>query len=157
MEVKAVEKYIRISPKKARPVADIVRGQRASEALTALRFTPKKGAKVIAKAVKSAVANAEHNFNADKDNLYIKSISIDNGPSLKRFRPRSRGMVSHILKRTSHVTVVVSDETPTVKIPKSKLQIPKKRTEKPVKKETVKTIEAKKVETKKEETPKETK
>jgi len=148
MEVRAVEKYIRISPKKARPIADIVRGQNAKQALVTLNFTPKKGAKIIAKAVKSAVANAEHNYNAEKDNLYIKSITIDSGPSLKRFRPRSRGMVSHILKRTSHVTVVISDEKPTVK--SSKLKVQSQKTVKAEKKEAVKKVIPNKVEAEKE-------
>jgi large subunit ribosomal protein L22 len=110
MEVRAVEKFIRISPKKARLVADIVRGQNAKEALVTLKFTPKKAAKIIHKAVKSAISNAENNFNINGDTLVIKSISIDNGPSLKRFQPVSKGMAHHILKRTSHISVVVSDE-----------------------------------------------
>ncbi len=118
MEVKAVEKFIRISPKKARPVADLVRGQKAMESLTLLRFTPKKGAKIIYKAVKSAVSNAENNFSLKSDDLIIKSISIDGGPSLKRFRPVSKGMGHRILKRTSHITVVVSDQKTTSKTSK---------------------------------------
>lgn len=131
MEVRAVEKFIRVSPKKARPVAKELKGKKAKEALEILNFSQKKGATLIAKALKSAVANAEHNYNAEGDNLFIKSILIDGGPSLKRFRPRSRGMVSHILKRTSHITVIVSDEkiaSETEKKPKKPLsaQIKKK-------------------------------
>jgi large subunit ribosomal protein L22 len=109
MEVKSVEKYIRISPKKARLVADMVRGQNAKKSLVMLKFVPKKAANIIYKALKSAVANAENNFHLDGDLLVITKISIDGGPTLKRFRPRSKGMASHILKRTSHITVVVSD------------------------------------------------
>lgn len=115
MEVKAVEKYIRISPRKARLVADIVRGKNAKQALVTLQFTPKKAAGIIYKAVKSAVANAENNFNLEADGLTISKITIDNGPTLKRFRPRARGMAAHIRKRTSHVTVIVSGEKLTKK------------------------------------------
>lgn len=109
MEVKAVEKFIRISPKKARLVADVIRGKNAKESLTILKFTPKKAAKIIYKALKSAISNAENNFNIDGEGLVIKSISVDGGPSLKRFQPVSKGQAHHILKRTSHITVVVSD------------------------------------------------
>jgi large subunit ribosomal protein L22 len=110
MEVRAVEKYIRISPKKARLVADVVRGEKAVNALAMLRFMPKKAAKIIYKALDSAVANATNNAGLNRDDLVISKITIDKGPSLKRFRPRSRGMASALLKRTSHVTVVVSAE-----------------------------------------------
>lgn len=110
MEVKAVEKYIRISPRKARLVADLVRGQNAKKALVTLKFMPKKAAGIVFKAVKSAVANAENNFNLNAEDLVISKITIDNGPTLKRFRPRSKGMASSIRKRTSHITVVVSGE-----------------------------------------------
>lgn len=122
MEVQAVEKFIRISPKKARLVADVVRGQNAKKSLTTLAFMPKKGAKVIYKALKSAIANAENNHNLDGDSLVISKISVDSGPTLKRIRPRSKGMASHILKRTSHVTVVVSAE----EVKKAKKAEPKK-------------------------------
>ena len=110
MEVQAVEKYIRISPKKARLVADVVRGDNAVHALATLRFMPKKAAGIIYKALHSAVANATNNAGLAKEDLVISKITIDKGPSLKRFRPRSRGMASALLKRTSHVTVVVSAE-----------------------------------------------
>lgn len=109
MEVQAVEKYIRISPKKARLVADMVRGGNAKQSLTLLKFVPKKAAKIIYKALKSAVANAENNFNLDGGNLVIAKISVDSGPTLKRFRPGAKGMAKPLKKRTSHVTVVVSD------------------------------------------------
>lgn len=110
MEVQAVEKYIRISPKKARLVADVVRGENAVRAMAMLKFMPKKAAEIIYKAIHSAVANATNNAGLDRDSLVISKITIDKGPSLKRFRPRSRGMASALLKRTSHVTVVVSAE-----------------------------------------------
>jgi large subunit ribosomal protein L22 len=115
MEVKAVEKFIRISPKKARLVADVVRGKNAKASLHTLNFTDKKAAKIIYKAVRSAIANAENNNHLDGDLLTIKGISIDSGPSLKRFRPRSRGMAHHIIKRTSHITVILSDEVKPIK------------------------------------------
>lgn len=121
MEVQAVEKYIRISPKKARLVADVVRGQNAVTALATLRFMPKKAAKIIYKALNSAVANATNNAGLDKNDLIISRITVDKGPSLKRFRPRSKGMASALLKRTSHITVVVSGETKAVKKEAKKL------------------------------------
>jgi len=110
MEVRAIEKYIRISPKKARLVADVVRGEKAVNALATLKFMPKKAAKIIYKALNSAVSNATNNAGLVKEDLVISKITIDKGPSLKRFRPRSRGMASALLKRTSHITVVVSAE-----------------------------------------------
>jgi large subunit ribosomal protein L22 len=151
MEVKAVEKYIRISPKKARLVANIVRGQNAKKALVTLKFTPKKAAKIIHKAVKSAVANAENNFNAEGEKLIIKSISVDGGPSLKRIQPVSKGMAHSILKRTSHITVVVSDETTTIKSKKLKLEAKKAKKTKSEKFKPAKDVEkndTKKVENK---------
>jgi len=110
MEVRAQEKYIRISPKKARLVADIVRGDNAVQALTTLKFMPKKAAAIIYKALNSAVSNAVNNYGLEKDALVISKLTVDQGPSLKRFRPRSKGMASSLLKRTSHITVVVSAE-----------------------------------------------
>lgn len=116
MEVRALEKYIRISPKKARLVADVVRGQNAVSALTTLKFMPKKAAGIIYKALNSAISNAVNNYGLTKNDLIISKITVDSGPSLKRFRPRSKGMASPILKRTSHVTVVVAgDEAKKIK------------------------------------------
>ena len=109
MEVKAVGKYIRISPQKARLVADVVRGMGVDEAITTLRFMPKKGAGIIQKVIESAVANATQDDNSDVDNLYVKSIFIDGGPSLKRIRPRAQGRATRIIKRTSHVTVILDE------------------------------------------------
>jgi len=108
METKAVAKYIRISPRKARLVADTVRGMKVDEAITALRFMPKKGARILRKVIESALANADQ-MESDIDTLYIKSIEINGGPSLKRFRPRAMGRATRILKRTSHITVVVDE------------------------------------------------
>ena len=110
MEVKAVAKYIRISPQKARLVADVVRGMDAGQALTTLRFMPKKGAAIIRKVLESAVANADQTDTIDVDTLYVKEILVDGGPMLKRFRPRAQGRATRILKRSSHITVVVDEK-----------------------------------------------
>lgn len=109
METKAVAKYIRISPQKARLVADVVRGMDADTAITTLKFMPKKGARILRKVIESAVANAIQTEKVDTDTLYIKNILIDGGPMLKRFRPRAMGRATQILKRTSHITVVVDE------------------------------------------------
>lgn len=110
MDVRAQEKYIRISPKKARPVADLVRGKKAIASLTLLKFTPNKAAAIIAKAIKSAVANAENNHQLTKEDIIIKRITVDKGPMLKRARAGFKGSPTPILKRTSNITVVVSDQ-----------------------------------------------
>ncbi len=109
METKAVAKYIRISPQKARLVADVVRGMEVGSAITTLRFMPKKAARILRKIVESAVANADQNEAIDVDTLYVKDVFVDGGPMLKRFRPRAQGRATRILKRTSHITVVVAE------------------------------------------------
>ena len=109
METKAVARYIRISPQKARLVADLVRGQDVDSAITTLKFMPKKAARILRKVIESAVANAVQTDTVDADTLYIKNILIDGGPMLKRFRPRAMGRATRILKRTSHITVVVDE------------------------------------------------
>ena len=109
METRAVAKYIRISPQKARLVADVVRGMEVDNAITTLKFMPKKGARILRKVIESAVANAIQTEKVDADTLYIKKILIDGGPMLKRFRPRAMGRATRILKRTSHITVVVDE------------------------------------------------
>ena len=110
MEVRAVGKYLRISPYKARLVADMVRGKPVDEALTVLKFTVKKGSRLINKTLRSAVANAENTHMIDVDNLFVKTILIDDGPRLKRFRPRAMGRATSILKRMSHITVVLAEK-----------------------------------------------
>jgi len=110
MEAKAVAKYIRISPRKARQVVDLIRGKNVDEAFGILKFTPHKGAYLIEKVLKSAVANAEHNYEMDIDELYVSKAYIDQGPTLKRFKPRAMGRADLIRKRTSHITVVVSEK-----------------------------------------------
>lgn len=109
MEAKAVAKYIRIAPRKVRVVMDLIRGKNVAEAFAILKFTPKAGAEVIEKVLKSAVANAENNFDMNVDKLYVSAAYVDQGPTLKRIHPRSRGQAFSIMKRTSHVTVVVSE------------------------------------------------
>jgi len=110
MEAKAVAKYIRISPQKARLVADLIRGVSVDAAVNTLRFMPKKGARLIRKVVESAVANAQQNPAIDVDTLYVKGIHVDGGPMLKRIQPRAMGRANRILKRTSHVTVVLDEK-----------------------------------------------
>jgi large subunit ribosomal protein L22 len=109
MEAKAVLKNIRISPQKARLVADMIRGKQVDNALNTLKFTPKKGARIIRKVVESAVANASQNEAIDVDTLFVKKIFINGGPTLKRIRPRAMGRASRILKRSSHITVVLDE------------------------------------------------
>ena len=110
MESKAVAKYVRIAPRKVRVVMDLIRGKNVAEAFAILKFTPKAGADVVEKVLKSAVANAENNFDMDVDKLYVKTAFVDQGPTLKRIHPRSRGQAFKILKRTSHVTIVVDEK-----------------------------------------------
>ena len=107
---KAVAKYVRIAPRKVRVVMDLIRGKNVAEAFAILKFTPKAGADVVEKVLKSAVANAENNFDMDVDKLYVKTAFVDQGPTLKRIHPRSRGQAFKILKRTSHVTVIVDEK-----------------------------------------------
>lgn len=107
MEVKAITKYVRISPTKLRLPINEVKGKSAGQALTILKFMPLKAAGIIHKTLHSAIANAENNEKVDVDGLVVKNIFVDQGPSMKRFRPRARGRASRILKRSSHLTVIV--------------------------------------------------
>lgn len=110
MEAKAQAKYIRISPQKARLVADLVRGKKVEEAKSILTFTRKKAAGIIGKVLKSAVANATQNPGIDEDILFVKTIFVDQGPSLKRWRARAQGRVAPIKKRMSHITVILDEQ-----------------------------------------------
>lgn len=110
MQAKAVAKTVRIAPRKARLVIDLIRGKQVGEALSILKFTPKAASPVIEKVLNSAIANAEHNYDMDANNLVVEKAYVDEGPTLKRFRPRARGSASQINKRTSHITIVVSDQ-----------------------------------------------
>ena len=109
MEVRAVGKYLRVSPYKARHVADLVRGKNVDEALTILKFTPKKGSRLINKTLRSAVANAQNTKSIDVETLFVKTIFVDEAPRLKRWRPRAMGRATRIIKRMSHVTVVLAE------------------------------------------------
>jgi large subunit ribosomal protein L22 len=110
MEVKACARYSRIAPRKIRIVLNLIRGKSIREAFAILKFTPKVGSEVIEKVLRSAVANAEHNNDMDVDKMFVSSCSVDQGPTLKRIHPRSRGQAFKILKRSSHVTVAVSEK-----------------------------------------------
>lgn len=110
MEAKAVAKFVRIAPRKVRVVMDLVRGKNVADAYAILKFTPKAGADVVEKVLRSAVANAENNFEMDMEKLYVKIAFVDQGPTMKRIHPRSRGQAFKILKRTSHVTIVVDEK-----------------------------------------------
>ena len=110
MEAKAIAKYVRMSPIKLKPVTDLVRGKDLSEALTILKFTPGKGSQIVEKVVKSAAANAENNLGLNKENLFVKETFVGEGVTLKRMRFGSRGHTDPIKKRTSHITVVVSEK-----------------------------------------------
>lgn len=109
MEARAIAKYVRVSPKKVRQVINLIRNKPVNEALLILRYLPKKAAKLVEKVLKSAIANAENNFNMDVDKLYISKICVDQGPMMKRIRPRAMGRAYLIRKRTSHITVVVKE------------------------------------------------
>ena len=109
METRAVAKYIRISPQKVRLVADLIRGKKVEDALNILMFTPKGSAPVIAKLLKSAVANAGQKEGVDVDTLVVKQIAVDEGPTMKRFRARAMGRGTRILKRMSHITITVEE------------------------------------------------
>ena len=110
MEARATAKYVRVSSRKAKLVADLIRGKSIGEALSILALTPTKAAGIVDKVVKSALANAENNFDMNPDNLYVATAFVDQGPKLKRIHPRSRGQAFKILKRTSHVTIVVKEK-----------------------------------------------
>jgi large subunit ribosomal protein L22 len=109
METVARAKYIRISPQKVRLVADLIRGKKVEDALNLLMFTPKSSAPVIAKVLKSAIANAGQRQGVDVDTLLVKSITVDEGPTMKRFRARAMGRGTRILKRMSHITIIVEE------------------------------------------------
>jgi large subunit ribosomal protein L22 len=109
METVARAKYIRISPQKVRLVADLIRGKKVEDALNLLMFTPKSSAPVIAKVLKSALANAGQKQGVDVDTLVVKRITVDEGPTMKRFRARAMGRGTRILKRMSHITIIVEE------------------------------------------------
>ncbi|GAA0323369.1 50S ribosomal protein L22 [Bacillus carboniphilus] len=110
MQAKAVARTVRIAPRKVRLVVDLIRGKQVGEAVAILRHTPKAASPVVEKVLNSAIANAEHNYEMDVNNLVISQVFVDEGPTLKRFRPRAMGRASAINKRTSHITIVVSEK-----------------------------------------------
>jgi large subunit ribosomal protein L22 len=111
MEARASTRFVRISAQKARLVADLIRGRPVGEALNVLDYTPKKAARILAKTLRSAVANAEDQQNVDVDDLYVKRAYVDEGPTQRRVLPRAHGRATRILKRSSHLTVIVDEKT----------------------------------------------
>jgi large subunit ribosomal protein L22 len=109
MEAKAYAKYIRMSPRKIRVVLDLIRGKKVGEALAILKHTPRAAAPVVEKVLKSAMANAENNHSMDVAKLYVAATYADQGPTLKRFRPMDHGKAFRILKRSSHITMVLKE------------------------------------------------
>ena len=109
MEARASSRFVRLSAQKARLVVNLIRGKKVESALGILEFTPKRGARLVAKTLKSAVANAESGQRVDVDTLYVKRAFVDEGPTLKRFLPRAHGRATKVFKRTSHITVVVDE------------------------------------------------
>jgi len=110
MQAKAVANTVRIAPRKARLVLDLIRGKQVGEAVAILKLTPKAVSPIVEKVLKSALANAEHNYEMDVNNLVVSQAYANEGPTLKRFRPRAQGRASAINKRTSHITIVLSEK-----------------------------------------------
>ncbi len=109
MEAKAQARYVRLAPRKARDVINLIRSKDIDEALSILRYTPRRAAGIITKVLNSAIANAEHNMEMNRGKLYVDQAFVDEGPTLKRVQPRARGRRFLIFKRTSHITVVVKE------------------------------------------------
>lgn len=110
MEVRAKLRFVRISPRKARLVADLIRGKKSEEALNILIFTRKAAARILIKLLKSAIANATQKKTVDVDRLYVKKITVDQGPTMKRFTPRALGRATTIRKRTSHIDMILDEK-----------------------------------------------
>ena len=109
MEVKAKLRFVRVAPRKAQLVADLIRGKRSEEALNILMFTKKAAARIVIKLLKSAIANATQKKNVDGDLLYVKKITVDQGSTMKRFQPRALGRATTIRKRSSHISIVLDE------------------------------------------------
>ena len=107
MEARAVARYVRVSPRKARLVVDLIRGKKIDDARAILKFSPRAAAEIVEKVLNSAVANAERNLHLNAEDLIVGSTFVDEGPTLKRIRPRAMGRAFRINKRTSHITVIV--------------------------------------------------
>lgn len=162
-EVKAVAKNVRLTPRKARVVADAVRGMNAVQAMNVLQYTPKKAAHHVRKVIASAVANAVHNENMNPENLIISQAFVGDGIVMKRFLPQAKGRVRQILKRNSHITIYVTDgsaeskpakQTKTAAAKKEDKVVEKAESKKPTKKAEPKKAEAKKPAAKKKTTKK---
>lgn len=145
MEIKAHLRYLRIAPRKVRLVADLIRGKKVEEAEKILNFTVKKPAGPLLKLLKSAIASATHNFQKEKENLFVKKITVDEGPKLKRWRARARGQAFEIQKKTSHVTIILDE----VEKKEEKKEIKRER----IQKKEEKTKEEKRVEVKEKKKP----
>ena len=132
MEIKAKAKYIKVSSRKTRLVVDVIRGLEVQKALEQLKFINKRVTEPIIKLVNSVIANAENNFELEKDNLFIKEIRVDEGPTLKRWKPRARGRATPIRKRTCHISIVLGEikDSGKVKAKKQKIDDPIKLGEK---------------------------
>lgn len=107
---KAHANFVRVAPRKAQLVVDLIRGKQVGEAIAILRHTPKAASPIVEKLLNSAIANAEHNFQMDVNKLVVSQVYVNQGPTMKRFRPRAMGRASRINKRTSHITLVVSEK-----------------------------------------------
>lgn len=121
MKVKSQAKYVRTGPRKIRRVADLIRGKTAKEALIILAFLPHVGAKFLEKVLKSAIANAKHNFKLSEDKLKVTEVLIDGATNLKRFHPRARGSAFPILKRQSHITLFLEEASNGAKSPSKRV------------------------------------
>jgi len=110
MEAKAHARSVRISARKVKLVIDLIRGKQVGEAIAILRHTPKSASPVVEKLLNSAIANADHNYSMDVNSLFVSEVFVNQGPTMKRFRPRAMGRASRINKRTSHITLVVSEK-----------------------------------------------
>jgi large subunit ribosomal protein L22 len=110
METRATTRHVRIAPRKARLVVDLIRGRKVEDAIGVLEFSPKKAAQIVAKTLKSAIANAEATQNIDVDTLYVKAVYVNAGVTQKRFLPRAHGRATKLRKRSAHVTVVVDEK-----------------------------------------------
>ncbi|MBK6763227.1 MAG: 50S ribosomal protein L22 [Micrococcales bacterium] len=111
MEARACARYVRVTPMKARRVVDLIRGLPAAEAQAILRFAPQAASEPVGKVLDSAIANAANNHSLDPNDLFVSEVYVDEGPTMKRFRPRARGSANRIRKRTSHITVVVASRS----------------------------------------------
>ena len=120
METRAVLKFVRVPPRKARLVVDLIRGQDVGQALTIVRFTPKRAARIVEKLLRSAMANAQHNHGVrDVERLFVKAVTVDEGPRSKRWVPRAMGRATPIQKRTSHITIVLEERPASYSLPPS--------------------------------------